>query len=121
MPPMLVTLDVSKLSGLLNTNADCRESKGGHTVRGEVQAGGREVAGDRGASSVQGRARLQIVGGAHEEHLVHVRDAGGVEAQRLVERRRVLPRVERRAFDVGRGAEYREAGRGGRPRRMQRS
>ena len=28
--------------------------------------------------------------GAHIEHAVHVRDAGRVEAQRLVERRRVL-------------------------------
>ena len=31
---------------------------------------------------------------AHGEHAGHVRDAGGVEAQRLVERRRALPRVE---------------------------
>eukprot|EP00964_Phaeocystis_antarctica_P083862 scaffold52794_cov50-Phaeocystis_antarctica.AAC.3 len=29
--------------------------------------------------------------GAHVEHPVHVRDAGRVEAERLVERRRVLP------------------------------
>ena len=29
--------------------------------------------------------------GAHVEHLVHVRDAGGIEAQRLVERKRTLP------------------------------
>eukprot|EP00964_Phaeocystis_antarctica_P038779 scaffold22176_cov50-Phaeocystis_antarctica.AAC.4 len=29
--------------------------------------------------------------GAHPEHPEHVRDAGRVEAQRLVERRRVLP------------------------------
>ena len=43
-------------------------------------------------------------GGAHGEHVAHVRDAGGVEAQWLVERRRVLPRVERRAFGVVRGA-----------------
>ena len=37
---------------------------------------------------------------AHGEHGKHVRDAGGVEAQRLVERRRALPslpRVERKA------------------------
>eukprot|EP00964_Phaeocystis_antarctica_P094001 scaffold60773_cov44-Phaeocystis_antarctica.AAC.4 len=43
-------------------------------------------------------------GGAHPEHGAHVRDAEGVEAQRLVERRRVLPRVERRAYGAGRGA-----------------
>ena len=37
------------------------------------------------------------------EHVAHVRDAGGVEAQRLVERRCVLPRVERRTCRAGRG------------------
>ena len=59
-------------------------------------------------SSLQGRARLQAGGrargGAHPEHGVHARDAGGVEAQRLVEHRRALPRVERRAYGAGRGA-----------------
>ena len=86
---MVVTLEVSKLSGWLNAFAYCRESKEGHAVRGEVYAG-RQAAGSRGASSVQGRARLQIGGrargGAHIKHGGHVRDAGGVEAQRLVER-----------------------------------
>eukprot|EP00964_Phaeocystis_antarctica_P133743 scaffold97976_cov62-Phaeocystis_antarctica.AAC.1 len=48
---------------------------------------------------IGGRAR----GGAHVEHLVHGRDARGVEAQWLVERRRPLPRVERRVFGAGRG------------------
>eukprot|EP00964_Phaeocystis_antarctica_P045211 scaffold26016_cov65-Phaeocystis_antarctica.AAC.2 len=32
---MVVTLKVSKLSGWLNADACCRESNGGHTVRGE--------------------------------------------------------------------------------------
>ena len=32
---MSVTLEVSKLSGWLNADACCRESNGGHTVRGE--------------------------------------------------------------------------------------
>ena len=96
MPPMSVTLEVSRLSGWLNADAYCRESKGGHEVWCEVQSTGRrEVAGDRGASRAQGRARLQIRGrvrgGAHPEHVVHARDVGGVEAQRLVERRRALP------------------------------
>ena len=36
MEPMSVTLEVSKLSGWLNDAASCRESKGGHTVQGEV-------------------------------------------------------------------------------------
>ena len=77
-----VTLEVSKLSGWLNARAYCRESNGGHTVRGEVWPGWREAAGDRGARGVQGRARLQVWGrargGAHVEHLPHVCDAGGV-------------------------------------------
>ena len=43
-----------------------------------------------------GRARLKAVGGqgtrgAHLEHGPHARDLGRVEAERLVERRRVLP------------------------------
>ena len=69
MFPMIVTLEVSKLSGWLNARAYCRESNGGHTVRGEVWPGWWEAAGDRGARSVQGRARLQVWGrargGAH--------------------------------------------------------
>ena len=55
---MVVTLEVSKLSGWLNAVAVYRESKGGHTVRGEVRREEGEAAGDRGASSVQGRGRL---------------------------------------------------------------
>eukprot|EP00964_Phaeocystis_antarctica_P049390 scaffold28648_cov60-Phaeocystis_antarctica.AAC.2 len=124
MPYMFVTLEVSKLSGWLNADATCRESKEGRARRGEVQTGRPEVAADRGARSVQERARLQIGsrarGGAHVEHVSHVCDAGGVEAQRLVELRRVLSRVERRACDAGRGAD-RQAGGGGRPRRTQRA
>ena len=45
MPSMVVTLEVSKLSGWLNADADCRESKGGHTVRGEQRAERREGGG----------------------------------------------------------------------------
>ena len=64
---MAVTLEVSKLSGWLNADARCRESKGGHAVRGELRGGTREAAGDRGASSVQGRVRLQKFGEGHGE------------------------------------------------------
>ena len=65
---MPLTLDVSKLSGWLNADAICRVSQGGHTVRREVQrTGWPEAAGDRGASSVQGRARLQIRSTGHGE------------------------------------------------------
>ena len=114
---MCMTLEVSKLSGWLNPCAPCRESKGGHTVRGEGAS--REAAGGRLASAEHAacrglRARLQswgrARGGAHVEHVAYLSDFGGVEAQRLVEHRRALPRVERRGIRcVARGA-AREAG-----------
>ena len=97
MPFMDLTLEVLKLSGWLNADADCREPKGGRTrsLRGE---GAGQEAGDGGRRrGVQGRegstadwCRIggRAQGGAHVEHVLHVRDAGGVEAQRLVERRR---------------------------------
>ena len=65
MKRMVVTLEVSKLSGWLNADADCRESKGGHTMLWarcadrEAGGGGRP----RRIRSVQGRDRLQIWGG----------------------------------------------------------
>ena len=67
MPYMVVTLEVSKLSGWLNTDAYCRESNGGHTMRGEVRAGRREDVGRRkrhahGKGPTQGwgdRARVE--------------------------------------------------------------
>eukprot|EP00964_Phaeocystis_antarctica_P045734 scaffold26342_cov63-Phaeocystis_antarctica.AAC.2 len=40
MKRMVVTLEVSKLSGWLNADAYCRESKEGHAVRGEVYGSG---------------------------------------------------------------------------------
>ena len=90
-----MTLEVLKLSGWLNDDARCRESKERRTVwyyLGQQAGGGGRPRCMRG---VQGRARLQIGsrvrGGAHEEHAVHVCDAGCVEAQRLVERIRGLP------------------------------
>ena len=51
-------------------------------------------------------------GGAHVEHALHGCDAGRVEAQRLVERRGLLP-SERRAYDAGRGGGREAAGRCG--------
>ena len=57
MDSMVMTLCVSRLSGWLNATACCRvEIKRGHTMQGEVRACRREVAGDRGAGSVHGRA-----------------------------------------------------------------
>jgi len=55
----------------------------------------------RGEGSTQGLG-AKGTRAAHVEHGVHGRDAGGVEAQRLVKRRRALPRVEGRACGVGR-------------------
>ena len=95
-------------------------------MRGELRPGpgGGRAAGDNRARSVQRRARVQIWGrprgGAHPEHVAHVRDAGGVESQRLVERRRILPRVERRADGAVRAAARKAAG-SGRPRGTQRA
>ena len=58
-------------------------------------------------AACRARARLQTGGrargGAHVEHVLHVSDFGGVEAQRLVERRRALPRVKRGAYGAVRG------------------
>ena len=99
MKAMDVTLDVSKLSGWLNADAYCRESKGGHTVRaslGELRVGGGKVAGAGGASSALTKGSIADWGhrhgdgGAHLEHVFHGCDFGCVEAQRLVERRRGL-------------------------------
>ena len=66
---MSVTLEVSKLSGWSNADAYCRESKEGHRVCGARYAGrqAEEAAGDRGASSVQERARLHGLGARHGE------------------------------------------------------
>jgi len=69
----------------------------GHAMRGEVRAGRREgVRRWRRKRHARGKARIKAVGGqgtrgAHVEHVVHLRDLGGVNAQRLVERVRGLP------------------------------
>ena len=79
---------MSSLLALDKEVAPCR-------VAGRAYGAERGAVGNRGARSVQGRARLQIWGrawgGAHIEHVAHVCDAGGVEAQRLVEHLRALP------------------------------
>ena len=58
MSCMVVTLEVSKLSGWLNADAYCREPKGGHTVRGEGV--GQQTGGDGVQRAVE--VRLQIRG-----------------------------------------------------------
>eukprot|EP00964_Phaeocystis_antarctica_P135177 scaffold99559_cov65-Phaeocystis_antarctica.AAC.3 len=76
---MSVTLDVSRLSGWLNAVACCRELKGGHIQFGA--SCGPRSAGGRGPAAAQAALKRHL-------HGAHVRDAGRVEAQRLVERRR---------------------------------
>jgi len=94
---MRVTLDVSKLSGWLNADADCRV---GRESRKRAATGG---PGRRRASARRRRKQraeaedpsVEAAGrgtrGAHHKHVVHARDAGRVEAERPVERRRGLP------------------------------
>ena len=93
---MLVTLEVSKLSGWLNADACCRESNGEHTVCGAswCRSGGRRQRATAAYATLKGalaadwghRALNRARGGAHGEHVVHVSDSGGFEAKRLVER-----------------------------------
>ena len=56
---MVVTLEVSKLSGWLNADALCRESRGGHAVRGRRGCGPAD-GGDGVQSAVEARCRLGI-------------------------------------------------------------
>ena len=80
-------------------------------MRGEVRAGKREDVGWRRRKwcvwggpnyriGATGHARSTR---AHPKHLAHACDLGRVEAQRLVERRRVLP-SRKTAYDAGREA-----------------
>ena len=78
MMAMSVTLEVSKLSGWLNTVADCRESKG--RAYGAGRGCGPADGGDgvqragEGSTADWGQNRR----GAHLEHALHARDAGGI-------------------------------------------
>ena len=92
------------------------ESKGGRVYnggRGACREAGERV---RGGSDGTAPGPTQGLGakgtrGAHLEHDAHVRDAGGVKAQRLVEVRRVLP--SRRGGHAMRGGEVRAGRRKG--------
>eukprot|EP00964_Phaeocystis_antarctica_P039396 scaffold22532_cov76-Phaeocystis_antarctica.AAC.1 len=66
---------------------------GRHMKQGRLRTGRREGGGrGGGASRMQGRARLEVrAQGTHAKHQLHGRDAGRVEAQRLVELLRALP------------------------------
>jgi len=117
MASMAVTLEVSKLSGWLKAVADCR-------VEGRAcDAGGERCEPGGGRACVvwwrhdkrHARGPTQGLGakgtrGAHAEHVAHVRDAGGVKAQRLVEGRRALPSRGEGMRCGGRGARRKAGG-----------
>ena len=110
MAYMVVTLDVSKLSGWLNADASCRVERRAHAMQEEVRPGRMLGGGD--AIGVHGEGPTQGCGGqgtrgAHVEHVLLVCDAEHVEAERLVERRRELP--SRRAGTCGKRCTAREA------------
>jgi len=99
MAYMLLTLDVSKLSGWLNADAPCRVERRtcDAVARCGVRAGRPEGVAAQ-AACARGRTDPRLGGqgtrGAHKEHGDHavvVRDAGRVKAHRLVELRRLLP------------------------------
>ena len=107
MERMSVTRDVSKLSGWLNTFARCRVRKESTRCGAGCGPGGGEVGGAATAhAACKGRLDWSLwaqgTGGVHVEHGVHGRDAGRVEAQRLVERLCFLP-SRKGAYHVGRG------------------
>ena len=99
MPYVVVTLEVSKLSGWLKADACCRVEGEGTRCGGErcEPGGGRARGGGGTQETCTGKRPVSRLGGqgharrAHLEHLAHGRDAGGVKAQRLVEGRRALP------------------------------
>ena len=117
MERMFVTLDVSKVSGWLNANMNCRVEMGNICDAG--RGAGREAAQSGGGASGVPHGEgsdLRLWGqgtrGAHHEHAFHVRDVGRVEAQRLVEHGRALPSrkegMQRRArCGSGGGMEWR--------------
>ena len=97
---MSVTRDVLKFTGWLKAAAYCRVGSRGCDA-------GRGVPGEAGELGRVGQWRAQVAwtrrtrdwgaggegtrGGAHVEHAAHPRDAGRVEAHRLVEGPRGLP------------------------------
>ena len=87
---MAVTLDVSKLSGWLNAAEFCRFEWGAY------DRGGRDAGRD---TQLLGLGQ----GVGHLKHLLHVRDTGRVETQRLVEHRALPIRNGARTIE-GRGA-----------------
>jgi len=84
------TPDVLKLSDWLNLFACCRAQRGAWEA-GDMQSRG--AGGLDGSRKHGGGIQMEVWAGTepHLKHVLHARDAGGVEAQRLVECLRVLP------------------------------
>ena len=107
---MYMTLEVSKLSGWLKADARCRvEGRACDAGKERCEPGGGEGLWGGGGTqkACMGMARLKGWGqgharSAHAEHDAHVCDAGGVEAQWLVEGRRGLP-SQREGMRCGEG------------------
>ena len=115
---MVVTLEVSKLSGWLNANANCRESNGGHTVWCEVQGtgSGRRWRATAVHAARRGGLDSRLGAGLGEERTLNMLLMSvTLEVSKLSGwlNDDAHCRDERRAYGVGRGAEYREAGGGG--------
>ena len=87
-----VTLDVSKLSGWLNTDAPCRVERRAYNVgRDTRQKGMVRRQRKRAEGEITAKYWAQETRGAHQKHPAHGCDFGRVEAQRLVEALRALP------------------------------
>ena len=89
MALMLMTLEVSKLSGWLNDDAPWRESRGGHAVRGEVcgSAGGRRRATNTAHAACRGErdrpsAAMNVAAGRGEGSTADWRAGHGEERTR---------------------------------------
>ena len=83
MDIMFVTLDVSKLSGWLNATALCQAEREA-SEEGDARAARQEGVGRQRRNSVPGGPNYggswQGTRGAHVKHVLHVCNAGGVEA-----------------------------------------
>ena len=100
---MVVTLDVSKSSGWLKA-VFCRVARWAYKARVSCWPGGERAVGRGRRRKPRCREGLSAGGrgeGTHIKHVVHGCDFGRVEAQRLVEGLRALPRVARGFFDAG--------------------
>ena len=70
---MVVTLEVSKLSGWLNADASCRESRGGHAMRSEVyQSEGRRRRASAARAACRRRIDCRFGAGHREEHTMNM-------------------------------------------------